>query len=149
MLAAGSVCRVRARIVVFGVMGAVTCALLSGCGVKTCSGADMPPPSVILDASPWRSAHPEATLKACLDGGDCMKVDDWAQLAAKVPVGKMTSFRLTVSGTENGTSILAIARNVTIPVAVGHTACGDTRTQVLSVTLAADGTLDASGRVRG
>lgn len=78
---------------------------LTGCSMGVCAGAAQQFPGVWLDATAWLRAHPDASLRACLDER-CMPADKTRGLVmVAAPLKKLpprvTRYTLTVMSTSS------------------------------------------------
>jgi hypothetical protein len=120
-------------------------ALLTGCTGAACSGRDISPPGINLDARAWLSAHPGASLLGCLDNDKCVSLAGSRQLISEKPIGETTQFTLQVTGKQDGQAVLTSNQTVEIPVSSSKPGpCGTIQTQTIDLVLGADGSISPS-----
>lgn len=129
------------RIAVAAVLCLVVTSGLAGCVPAACSGAAAYPPGVWLDVSPWLHAHPDATLRACLDSRCVTSApgNEVLQLVVPNKTFPPRTVRYTLTVTSANDAELRSSTSVRLDESQVHGPCGTQTWWSADARLSADG----------
>lgn len=116
---------------------------LTGCSTGACAGAAQRSPGVWLDATAWLHAHPDASLRACLDER-CMPVDRARGLVfVMAPLKKSPpqTTRYTLTLASSSSQELRVSKAVELSEFQMHGPCGTVSWWSADARLHKDGAL--------